>query len=90
MVPKRSGDRIKTDRRDACNLARLYRSGELTAIYVPQEDDEAMRDLVRAREDAINAYRKARQRLCGILLRHGFRYSGNVLESLAHFVGWQE
>ena len=66
-IPKRPGDRIKTDRRDARNLARLYRAGELTAIYVPQEDDEAMRDLVRGRQDAINAQRKARQQLGGFV-----------------------
>jgi len=84
MVPKRSGDRIKTDRRDACNLARLYRAGELTAIYVPQEDDEAMRDLVRGRQDAINAQRKVRQQLGGFLLRHGFRYPGKCAWTLAH------
>jgi transposase len=84
MVPKRSGDRIKTDRRDACNLARLYRAGELTAIYVPQEDDEAMRDLVRGRQDAVNAQRKVRQQLGGLLLRHGFRYPGKCAWTLAH------
>ncbi|RPJ11129.1 MAG: IS110 family transposase [Deltaproteobacteria bacterium] len=84
MVPKRSGDRIKTDRRDACNLARLYRAGELTAIYVPQEDDEAMRDLVRGRQDAVNAQRKVRQQLGGFLLRHGFRYPGKCAWTLAH------
>lgn len=84
MVPRRSGDRIKTDRRDACNLARLYRAGELTAVYVPHEDDEAMRDLVRGRQDAINAQRKARQQLGGFLLRHGVRYPGKCLWSLAH------
>ncbi len=76
MTPKRSGDRIKTDRRDAVTLARLYRAGELTPVYVPREDDEAMRDLVRSREDAVNATRKARQRLSAFILRHGFRYSG--------------
>ena len=84
MVPRRSGDRIKTDRRDACNLARLYRAGELTAVYVPQEDDEAMRDVVRGRQDAINALRKARQQLGGFLLRHGLRYPGKCSWSLAH------
>jgi transposase len=52
-MPKRSGDRIKTDRRDGNALARLHRAGELTAIYVPTPDDEALRDLVRAREDAV-------------------------------------
>jgi transposase len=84
MVPKRSGDRIKTDRRDARNLARLYRAGELTAVYVPQEDDEAMRDLLRGRQDAINAQRKVRQQLGGFLLRHGLRYPGKCAWTSAH------
>jgi len=84
MTPKRSGDRIKTDRRDAVTLARLYRAGELTPVYVPREDDEAMRDLVRGREDAVNATRKARQRLSAFVLRHGFRYSGRNPWSVAH------
>jgi transposase len=76
MVPKKSGNRIKTDRRDAEALARLYRAGELTPIYVPREDDEAMRDLSRAREDASKAQRTARQRLGAMLLRHGYRNPG--------------
>lgn len=76
MIPKRPGDRIKNDRRDAESLARLHRSGELTAIYVPREDDEAMRDLTRAREDAVKAQRISRQELGAFLLRHGLRYSG--------------
>jgi predicted RNase H-like HicB family nuclease len=74
LIPKKSGDRVKTDRRDAMSLARLYRSGDLTAVYVPREDDEAMRDLSRAREDAVNASRTARLRLCAMLLRLGYRY----------------
>ncbi len=84
MTPKKSGDRIKTDRRDALSLARLYRAGELTPVYVPREDDEAMRDLVRGRGDAVNAARKARQRLSAFILRHGFRYSGRKAWSVAH------
>ncbi len=84
MTPKRSGDRIKTDRRDAVTLARLYRAGELTPVYVPREDDEAMRDLVRGRDDAVNATRKARQRLSALLLRHGYRYAGRRAWSVAH------
>jgi transposase len=84
MTPKRSGDRIKTDRRDAVTLARLYRAGELTPVYIPRADDEAMRDLVRSREDAVNATRKARQHLGAFVLRHGFRYSGAKAWSLAH------
>lgn len=51
LIPSKPGERIKTDRRDAVRLAQLFRAGELTSIYVPTEDDEALRDLVRARED---------------------------------------
>src|SRR5512143_3279314 len=67
MIPKRSGDRIKTDRRDAVTLARLYRAGELTPVYVPREDDEAMRDLVRGRDDAIAGTRVDGERTRGTL-----------------------
>lgn len=84
MTPRRSGVRIKTDRRDAVTLARLYRAGELTPVYIPREDDEAMRDLLRSREDAVNATRKARQRLSAFVLRQGFRYAGKKAWSLAH------
>ena len=76
MIPRRSGDRIKTDRRDAINLVRLYRAGELTSIYVPTVEDEAIRDLVRCRDDIRRIERKARQRLLSFLLRHGHHYSG--------------
>jgi transposase len=76
MIPKRSGDRIKTDRRDAINLVRLFRAGELTSIYVPSAEDEAIRDLVRCRDDMRRLERKARQRLLSFLLRHGHRYNG--------------
>ena len=55
MIPKRSGNRIKTDRRDSIMLASLHRAGELAPVYVPREEDEAMRDLVRARQDAVKA-----------------------------------
>lgn len=85
MIPKRSGDRIKTDRRDAENLARLHRAGELTAVHVPREDDEAMRDLCRAREDAVKAQRVARQQLGAFLLRHGLRYTGRGSWKPAHW-----
>ena len=76
MIPKRSGDRIKTDRRDAINLVRLHRAGELTSIYVPTVEDEAIRDLVRCRGDMVRLERKARQRLLSFLLRHGHLYPG--------------
>lgn len=85
LIPKKSGDRIKNDRRDAEMLARLHRAGELTPVYVPRIEDEAMRDLCRAREDAKGAERKARQQLSSFLLRHGHRYSGKTLWSLAHW-----
>ena len=75
LIPKRAGDRVKTDRRDAASLARLQRAGELTAVWVPDVGHEAMRDLVRARLDAVHALRRARQQLSGFLLRHGFHYS---------------
>lgn len=75
-MPKRSGDRIKTDRRDADALARLHRAGELTAIYIPTADDEALRDLVRAREDAVSLSTQAKHRLKAFLLRQGRRYPG--------------
>src|SRR5207244_320705 len=74
LIPKRAGDRVKTDRRDAASLARLHRAGELTAVWVPDVGHEAMRDLVRARLDAVHSLRRARQQLSGFLLRHGRHY----------------
>lgn len=74
LIPQKPGDRVKTDRRDAAKLARLLRSGDLTPITVPTEDQEAVRDLVRAREAARRARTDARQRLTKFLLRHGHRY----------------
>jgi len=76
MIPKRSGDRVKTDRRDSQMLARLHRAGELHAIYVPDDSDEAMRDLVRARADAVGVGTQAKYRLKAFLLRQGRRYPG--------------
>jgi transposase len=87
MIPKRSGDRVKTDRRDAEMLARLYRAGELSAVYVPQRDDEAIRDLTRAREDAKEAQTRARHQLKAFLLRSGIRYAGKTSWTAAH-VRW--
>src|SRR6201981_1153849 len=74
LIPKRAGDRIKTDRRDAVSLARLHRAGELTAVWVPDRGHEAMRDLCRARLAAVHALRRARQQLSGFLLRQGCHY----------------
>jgi transposase len=76
LVPKKAGDRVKTDRRDAEKLARCYRAGELTAVWVPDADHEALRDLVRAREAAKKDQLKARHRLGKFLLRHGRRPEG--------------
>lgn len=71
LVPTRVGDRVKTDRRDAEKLARCYRAGDLTPVWVPDAEHEALRDLVRARECAQEDQRRARQRLRHFLLRHG-------------------
>src|SRR5262245_35997923 len=73
LVPVKAGDRVKTDRRDAVKLARSYRSGDLTAVWVPDKDHEALRDLVRAREAATKDQLRARHRLGKFLLRHGVR-----------------
>ena len=78
LIPRRPGDRVKTNRRDAVSLARLHRSGELTAVWVPDETHEAVRDLVRAREAASNALKKTRQHLQAFLLRHGRVYTGRT------------
>ncbi len=70
MIPRRPGDRVKTDRRDALQLARLLRAGELSAVRVPDEEHEVLRDLSRAREDLQHNERRLRQNLSGFLLRH--------------------
>ncbi|MFQ5938036.1 MAG: IS110 family transposase [Acidiferrobacterales bacterium] len=75
LIPRRPGDRIKTDRRDSGALARLHRAGELTPVWVPDEAQEAMRDLTRAREDVKHLERQSKQRLNAFLLRHGQRYT---------------
>jgi transposase len=75
-VPRKPGERVKTDRRDADQLARLFRAGELTGIYVPEPVDEAMRDLIRARFQVGKAQHRARQQLKMYLLRHNLRYGG--------------
>lgn len=84
MMPRRPGDHIKTDRRDCLNLARLARAGELEPIYVPDARDEAMRDLVRTREDCVCMQRQARQRLQALLLRNDVRYAGKTAWTAAH------
>ena len=78
QIPRRAGDRIKTDRRDSLRLAQCSRAGELRAIWVPDPEDEAIRDLTRAREDAVNSRTQARHQLKGFLLRHGVRFEGRT------------
>jgi len=76
LIPRRAGDRVKTDRRGASRLARLHRAGELTAIRVPAEAEEAVWDLVRARAALMADRRRARQRITAMLLRHGRAWRG--------------
>ena len=86
LIPRKAGERVKTDRRDALCLARLSRAGELMAVWVPGEEQEAMRDLTRAREDMKAIELKARQRLGAFLLRHGWVYEkGKSRWTQAHF-----
>jgi transposase len=84
QIPKKAGDRVKTDRRDAMQLARLLRSGDLPPIYVPGVEDEAIRDLVRAREDALKDLKAAKVRLKAFLLRQDIRYAGRATWGPAH------
>ena len=84
LIPKRPGERVKTNRRDAVSLARLHRAGELTGVWVPDAIHEAVRDLVRAREAAGDDLRRKRQQLLSFLLRHGRLYSGTSHWTLAH------
>jgi len=78
FIPKKAGARVKTDRRDARQLARLMRSGDLPPVYVPALDDEAIRDLSRAREDTLRDLTAATLRLKAFLLRHASRYTGRA------------
>ena len=84
LIPKKAGDRGKTNRRDAIQLARLMRPGDLTPVYVPQVADEAIRDLSRAREDALRDRKTAKHRLKAFLLRHDIRSTGQATWGPAH------
>jgi transposase len=84
LIPKKAGDRVKTDRRDAVQLARLMRSGDLTPVYVPAVEDEAIRDLRRAREEAIGDLKAAKFRLKAFLLRQDIRSTGRATWGPAH------
>jgi transposase len=90
LVPKKPGDRVKTDRRDALKLARSHRSGDLTAVWVPDEDSEALRDLVRQREAAKQDQLRARHRLTKFLLRTGRRPPLGLKAWTERYLAWLE
>jgi len=84
LIPRKAGDRVKTDRRDAITLARLMRSGDLSSIYVPGIEDEARRDLSRGRDDAMQDLKRSKRRLKSFLLRQDIRYAGRATWNAAH------
>ena len=84
LIPKKSGDRVKTDRRDAINLTKLLKSEDLTPIYVPEPEDEAVWDLARAREVAMKDLKDAKYQLKALLLRNNINYSGTANWSQRH------
>ncbi len=88
LIPRRAGDRVKTDRRDAVALARLLRSGDLTPVWVPDEETEALRDLVRARYDAKADLLRAKHRLSKFLLRQGIPVPPGIRPWSARFEHW--
>jgi transposase len=90
LVPKKPGDKVKTDRRDALKLARSHRSGDLTAVWIPDEASEALRDLVRAREAAKQDQLRARHRLTKFLLRTGQRPPLGVKAWTARYEEWMQ
>ena len=90
LVPVRPGDQVKTDRRDAIRLAQLLRAGELTEVWVPGEEDEALRDLVRARGFAKDDLRRARQRVASFLLRHGVELPQGTKRWSVTFLRWMD
>jgi len=84
LIPKGAGDRVKTDKRDARRMARLHRAGELTAVRVPSRDEEAVRDLARARAALLEDRKTAQQRLTAVLMRHGRTWRGPSYWTKAH------
>jgi transposase len=88
LIPVKAGDRVQTDRRDAEKLARCYRAGDLTAVWVPDPAQEALRDLVRAREAAKQDQLRARHRLAKFLLRHGRRPPQPMKAWTQKYLGW--
>jgi transposase len=87
-IPKKSGERVKTDRRDAVKLSSLFRSGELTPVWVPDTEQEAMRDLSRAREEMKRVELQLKQRLGAFLLRHSKRYTAGKCKWTQRFYRW--
>jgi len=83
-IPQRAGDKIKSDRLDACKLARLHRAGELVAVHIPDMEDEVIRDVCRGRTDAVNEAKRTKQQLKSFMLRNGYRYTGTANWSEAH------
>lgn len=90
LIPKRAGDKVKTDRRDSLRLAELLRAGELTAVWVPNAEQESIRDLVRARDDFKTSLRQVRQQLLSFLLRHSLRWTGGKKNWTKGFWSWIE
>ena len=88
QIPKRPGDRVKTDGRDSVQLAECSRAGQLSAVWIPDPEDEAIRDLSGAREDAVNSRVQARHQLKGFLLRQDVRYTGKTSWCGAYY-RWQ-
>jgi transposase len=84
MIPRRPGDRVKTNRRDAMQLARLLRAGELTEVWVPDEAHEAVRELIRSRESAVDDLRRKRQAISSLMLRYGRSYPGKMTWGARH------
>jgi transposase len=84
LIPRQPGDRVKTDRKDAVKLARLLRSGDLNPIRIPSVEDEALRDLSRARDAAMRTLKAAKLRLKSLLLRYGLQYTGRARWNDAH------
>jgi transposase len=90
LIPRRPGDRVKTNRRDAISLARLLRAGELTEVWIPDPAHEALRDLVRARDAAVADLRRKRQSVTSLMLRHGRHYPGKTTWGARHARWLQE
>jgi len=83
-TPTKAGDKVRTDKRDARKLARLLRAGELTAVHIPDVEDEVIRDVCRGRTDAVAEVKRSKQQLLGFLLRNGYRYTGKAHWTEAH------